>query len=163
MPSWTRKNGSAMPRNSAASRIMRISLNPSSSATESREATARPPGELRWAERAVPDSGDAADTFSSRRAFACADKPKRFRPSAKGLVRRRRFRLRDSFAVLLGSDGRFADALIARGQRYDFCVLCPRAQRTAEPGGDRGHACPLGERHQRQIDAQPAFKRKTQF
>src|SRR5438270_2167796 len=167
MPSCTRKNGSPIPRYSAASSIRRISRYASSCEMSSRPAV--PPfaaGSAERARAAVPRADATEASFCKRRALASADSPNRFPPAAialfgSGRVQIGRFRHFGGIGKRGGSV--LARAFVALREPEKFTWLRTRRQRARKAFHDRGNARPLGERHQRQIDAQPAFERETQL
>src|SRR5437667_6201742 len=156
MPSWTRKNGSAMSRNWAASLINLISRNPSSSDASSLWAAASTvsPGERRG-ECPPGRAAEAEDSLSISRAYACAERPNRFRPSSNGLFRRR--------SVGVAAEQLPVCQLVTNTERDDFAVPASRRKRAGEPRRDRRHAGTLGKRHQRKVDPQPALEGEAQF
>src|ERR1700737_2515824 len=137
MPYRTRKNGSAMSRNSAASLIKPISRNPSNSDASSLWAvasTASPEG--RRGEFPRGRTAEAEDSLSISRAFACAERPNRFRPSSNRLFRRH--------SVGVGAEQLPVYHLVTNTERNDLTVPASRRERAGEPRRDRRHAGTFG-------------------
>src|SRR5712664_4097520 len=156
MPSWTRKNGSAMSRNWAASLIKPISRNPSSADASSLWAAASTVSpEERRGECPGARAAEADDSLSISRALACAERPNRFRPSSNGLFRRR--------SVGVGAKQIPVYELVTRSERNDLAVPSSRRKRAGKPRRDRGHAGAFCKGHQRQVDPKPALEGESQF
>src|SRR4029077_788720 len=156
MPSWTRKNGSAMSRNWAASLIKPISRNPSSADASSLWAAASTVSlEERRGECPGGRAAEAEDSLSISRALACAERPNRFRPSSNGLFRRR--------SVGIGAGQLPVYQLVTHTERNHLAVPASRGKRAGEPRRDRRHAGTLGKGDQRQVDPKPALEGEAQF
>ena len=105
-------------------------------------------------------AGGVEESFSISSALACADRPNRFRRGSIGYSAATDFGsiIADVVCASLRGKGQLVHTLVTRDQRDQLAVLRPSRDRCGEPRCNRCHARSLGERHQRQIDPQPALR-----
>src|SRR6266404_8509868 len=119
---------------------MRISRYASRSATSSRAASL--PAEEGARAGAIRVAA-ADDSFSISRALACADNPKRFRPTANASLRRRRSDIGrlDRFRRVADRGKAFlVRRLVTLGKTEQLARLRACRQRTGQAGSNRGDA-----------------------